>query len=198
MIRILLCTLALAVATLPNVAGADQLTAIIQQDLVALGYAPGNTDGEATVETAIAISKFQAEHDLDVTGEASPQLAGVIKAALSQQGPAAAPAAAAAAPAAAAQAPAADPAMAAAAAQQACLQRKMAAAQEAQESARKRRGFGSLMRAVSRIGGSDVSSAVNEISSDIYNVSATVSDLESAARDLGLTETDIEDCRNPQ
>ena len=68
---------------LPAVAAADQLTQIIQQDLVTLGYEPGNTDGEGTVATAIAISKFQAEHELEVTGEASPQLAGVIKAAIS-------------------------------------------------------------------------------------------------------------------
>jgi peptidoglycan hydrolase-like protein with peptidoglycan-binding domain len=244
MIRILISTLAFVVATLPGVAGADQLTAIIQQDLVTLGYAPGNTDGEATVETAIAISKFQAEHDLDVTGEASPQLAGVVKAALSQQGQAAPAAAAPAAPAmnAAAQQAAAmqaaqmqaaqmqaaqmqsgmdpaamqammaqmqggaamDPAMLQAmqatqaqTAQQACLQQKIAEAQEAQQSAQKRRGFGSLMRAVSRLGGDEIAGSIASATADIAEASATVNDLESAARDLGLTQEDLDTCQSP-
>ena len=60
---------------------ADDLTQMVQQDLSALGYDPGSTDGEMTMQTAIAISKFQAEYDLEVTGEASPQLAGILKAA---------------------------------------------------------------------------------------------------------------------
>jgi len=132
---------------------------------------------------------------MEVTGEITPQLAGVIKAAISQQGaPASASAAAAASPAPAALDPAALQA-----AQQACLQQKVADAQEAQQ---KRRGFGSLMRAVSRtanaIGGNDISNTVAEASADIYTAGAVASDLESAAKDLGLTESDLEACRNPQ
>jgi hypothetical protein len=54
----------------------------IQMDLKNLGYDPGNTDGEMTLETTIAISQFQAERGMAVDGEASPQLAGVLAAAV--------------------------------------------------------------------------------------------------------------------
>jgi hypothetical protein len=37
-------------------AGADELTAMIERDLAALGYETGNVDGEADMRTAIAIS----------------------------------------------------------------------------------------------------------------------------------------------
>lgn len=169
---------------------ADDLTKIIQQDLVALGYDPGNTDGEATTQTVVAISKFQAENDMEVTGETTPQLAGVIKAKLKGgNSPSAAPAAAAA--------PASDPA-ALQAAQQACLQAKIA---EAQEANKKKRGFGSLMRAVGRtagrFGGSDTARDISQATHDVYSVNATAADLDSAAKDLGLTTDDLEECRNP-
>lgn len=166
---------------------ADDLTKIIQQDLVALGYDPGNTDGEATTQTIVAISKFQAENDMEVTGEATPQLAGVIKAKLKGGN----------SPAAAAAAPASDPA-ALQAAQQACLQEKIA---EAQEANKKKRGFGSLMRAVGRtagrFGGGDTAREISQATHDVYSVNATAADLESAAKDLGLTTDDLEACRNP-
>jgi peptidoglycan hydrolase-like protein with peptidoglycan-binding domain len=155
-----------------------------------LGYDPGNTNGEATTQTVVAISKFQAENNLDVTGEASPQLAGVIKAAIKQKN----------APAAAAQVPSSPPQDAATlqAAQQACLQEKIAAAQEANK---KKRGFGSLMRVASRtasrFGGSDTARAISQTSHDVYSVNATAADISSAAKDLGLTEDEIEQCRNP-
>ena len=186
-----LITVLLVVAWVPGLAIADDLTKIIQQDLVTLGYDPGNTDGEATTQTIVAISKFQAENNLDVTGEASPQLAGVIKAAIKQKN----------APAAAAQALStpAPPQDAAAlqAAQQACLQEKIAANQE---SNKKKRGFGSLMRAVSRTAsrvGGDAAYDIARTTHDIYGVNATAADLESAAKDLGLAESDLEECRNP-
>jgi len=266
--------LAVLVLSLPVQAGADELTAIIQKDLQTLGYDVDTTDGELSVKTAVAISQFQAANNLDVTGEVTPQLAGVIKAAIRNQGqlpPQAQPAAVATtAPAApmpgmdpaamqamsqgmavpgmdpamlaammqaqgavgasnpAGQqammqagmdpaamqammaamqdgAPAMDPAMLEAmqaqgeaaqrqSAQQACLQEKIAAAQKAQEAAQKRRGLGSLIRAAARIGGSDVQQAVAEAQGDLYNINATVSDLESAARDLGLTDEDVASC----
>ena len=188
--------LVFVVAALPGLAHADELTAIVQQDLATLGYDPGNLDGEATTQTVVAVSKFQAEHDMEVTGEITPQLAGVIKASISRQGQAAAPAA---------QAPAAAPATAAPdpaalqAAQQACLQRKMA---EAQKSQKKKRGFASLLRAAGRtassLGSSETASKVAQTTADIYTADAVASDLESAAKDLGLTESDLEACRNPQ
>ena len=172
---------------------ADDLTKMIQQDLVALGYDPGNTDGEATTQTIVAISKFQAENNMEVTGEATPQLAGIIKAKLEGGN---SPAGQAGAPAAVAAAPANDPA-ALQAAQQACIQEKIAKAEAANK---KKRGFGSLMRAVSRTAGQAGSSAAQDVSqatSDVYNVNATAADLESAAEDLGLTTDELEECRNP-
>jgi len=58
----------------------DNLTQSVQLHLEALGYDPGNTDGEASVQTSIAISQFQAEKGMAVTGEVSPQLAGILEA----------------------------------------------------------------------------------------------------------------------
>ena len=78
--------------------------------------------------------------------------------------------------------------------QQACLQQKIAEAQAAQESAQRRRGFGSLMRAVSRLGGDEIASSVAGITGDIAEASATINDLQSAARDLGLTEEEVASC----
>lgn len=169
---------------------ADDLTEIIQKDLVKLGYDPGNISGELTTETAIAISKFEAENGLEVTGKPSPQLAGVIKSKMKQGGNAAA-----AAPAATAPAP--DPA-ALQAAQQACLQQKVA---EAQAAKKKKRGFGSLLKAAAntavRFGDNDLARQVSQTSRDVYDVNATAQDWERAADDLGLTTDEIEACRNP-
>lgn len=70
----------------PNVFGADNLLQQIQEDLVTLGYEPGNTDGIPDTLTSIAISQFQAEQALEVTGEPSPQLAGILAAEVDRQG----------------------------------------------------------------------------------------------------------------
>ena len=127
-----------------------------------------------------------------MTGEVTPQLAGIVKAEINKQngtvrvGKSQATAA-----------PATDAATLQAA-QQACLQQKVA---EAQASQKKKRGFGSLMRAVSRtaknLGGSSLTRQIAETSGDVYDVNATAADLESAAKDLGITEDAIEACRNP-
>jgi peptidoglycan hydrolase-like protein with peptidoglycan-binding domain len=184
------CPLFLVLVLLtPAVASADELTQIIQKDLVALGYDPGNIQGDMSTPTIVAISKFQAENGLEVTGEASPQLAGIIKSKLkaSQGGGAAAAAPATAAP---------DPAQLQAA-QQACLQQKVQAAQQSQQT---KRGLGSLMRAVSRTAarlGGDAAADIARASHDIYDANATAADLESAAKDLGISESDIEACRSP-
>jgi peptidoglycan hydrolase-like protein with peptidoglycan-binding domain len=162
---------------------------MIQQDLTALGYDTGGATGEMTTTTAVAISRFQAEHGLEVTGEASPQLAGIVKA--SKKGtymPAAAPVAAPAAQ---------DPATLHAA-QQACLQEKMAATEERNK---KKRGFGSLMRAVSRtathFGNNEIAQSISQTTYDLYDADMTAKDLKSAAKDLGLTTDEVEACRNP-
>lgn len=171
---------------------ADELTQMIQEDLTTLGYDPGDATGEVTTKTIVAISKFQAERDLEVTGEVTPQLVGIVKAALKDQNnPGAGANAVASAP--AARSPAELQA-----AQQACIQDKVAKAQASQK---KKRGLGSLMRAVSRtasqFGNNDVAGDIAQTSNDLYNVNATAADLESAAKDLGISEGDIESCRNP-
>lgn len=176
------------------VASADDLTMMVQTDLATLGYDAGDASGETTTKTIVAISKFQAEHNLEVTGEVTPQLAGILKAEINKQngtvrvGNSGAVAAA----------PATDPA-ALQAAQQACLQEKIA---QAQASQKKKRGFGSLMKAVTNTaarlgGGSELARQAAETSRDVYDVNATAQDWERAAEDLGLTTDDIEACRNP-
>ena len=190
MLRVVLLSVCLFAAPLL----ADELTEIIQKDLIALGYDPGNIQGDISTETIVAISKFQAENDLEVTGQPTPQLAGIIKAKINQRdNPSSgqATAVAAAAPA--------DDAAARQAAQQACLQAKVEAAQASQK---KKKGFGSLMRAVTNTasryaGGSDLARQVSETSYDIYNANATADDWERAAEDLGLTQDDLEECQNP-
>ena len=79
----------LLTCSLAGLALGDELTQIVQQDLTTLGYDTGGVTGTAGTRTIIAVSRFQAEHNLEVTGEITPQLAGVIKAAISKQGTAA-------------------------------------------------------------------------------------------------------------
>ncbi len=80
------------------------------------------------------------------------------------------------------------------AAQQACLEEKVAAARESQQ---KRRGLGRLMGAVSRTAARFGGESVARAARDLYDANATADDLAAAARDLGVTESDIEACRNP-
>lgn len=56
----------------------DDITQSVQKHLQALGYDTGNTDGTLSNETVIAISQFQFEKGMDVTGEVTPQLLGVL------------------------------------------------------------------------------------------------------------------------
>jgi len=63
------------------------LAVVIQQNLRKLGYTPGNTDGVMDKLTVVAISKFQAEKNLEVTGRPSPQLAGILTAAVDALNP---------------------------------------------------------------------------------------------------------------
>ncbi len=167
---------------------ADELTMMVEKDLAALGYATGPVDGEETMETVIAVSKFQAENDMEVTGEITPQLAGVLsaKAANPDMEVASGGSATAARP-------ANDPA-ALRAAQQACLEEKIAAAQEAQK---KKRGFGRLLRAVSRTAGLTDDYDLARKTNDLYSATLTAEDLAAAAEDLGLTESEVAECENP-
>lgn len=189
------CLMALSLS--PGLLAADpELVKTAQKDLIALGYEPGNIQGEVDTKTTVAVSKFQAEHDMAVTGEVTPQLVGAIKAALKQKNQ---PAAASAAPAAAAApAQAQQPQLTLQQRQQNCLQEKYAAAQEKQK---KKRGMMRLLSAVTRtssqFGGGDMASTINQTASQVYSANATADDLSAAAKDLGLTDEEMEECRNP-
>jgi hypothetical protein len=74
------------------------------------------------------------------------------------------------------------------------LQEKIAAAQASQK---KKRGFGSLMRAVTRTAGQMGNYDLYKTTSDVYSAGATAADLSSAAKDLGLTEDEVAACQNP-
>ena len=165
---------------------ADDLVRQVQADLTALGYKPGNIDGEATTPTAVAIAKFQAENGLEVTGETSLMLADILSAKVSQE-----------------DAPPAPPALPAPqardpeelrAAQQACLEKRAASAQAAQK---KKSGIGSLLSAVGRTATRFGNYGISRATEDAYLAGATAGDLSAAAKDLGLTEDDAEACRNP-
>lgn len=58
------------------------LIRMIQLDLVTLGYEPGNADGILSRPTVIAITQYEAANALEVTGRATPQLAGRLQAAV--------------------------------------------------------------------------------------------------------------------
>jgi peptidoglycan hydrolase-like protein with peptidoglycan-binding domain len=167
-------------STPPSPTG-DPLVKAIQQDLVALGYDPGNTHGDLSTPTVVAISKFQAENNLEVTGAATPQLAGILAAKRD------------AAASATRSSPSAETLEQA---QAACLQEKIDAAKK------KKKAFGRFMKAAadttSRYAGTKVSSEVEKASAEAYKADATAKDVEEAAVALGLSEADIESCRKPK
>jgi peptidoglycan hydrolase-like protein with peptidoglycan-binding domain len=155
----------------------DDLTIMVQQHLTSLGYDPGNTNGELSTATIVAISQFQAENDLEVTGEVSPQLAGILAAKASDQEDSARM----------------SPAELQAA-QEACLQEKIAEAEAAQK---KKRGFGSLLSGVGRVAAQMGNAGMGGYVGDVYQAGATADDFAQAAKDLGLTEEDVAECENP-
>ena len=53
-------------------------------------------------------------------------------------------------------------------------------------------------RTASQVGGIDMGSEIAKVSYDIYQADATARDLKRAAKDLGITEDDLESCRNPE
>jgi peptidoglycan hydrolase-like protein with peptidoglycan-binding domain len=155
--------------------GNQGLVVMVQKHLTNLGYDTGNVKGEMTTETIVAISQFQAENGLPVTGEVSPQLAGILAAQSSAKKPEPTP-------------------EELQAAQQACLQEKMEAAQAAQK---KKRGFGSLLSGVGKVAAQMGNYDIAGYTHDIYQANSTAEDFKQAAKDLGLTEEDIEACQNP-
>lgn len=188
-----LCCLALT-ATANVIAADPELVKMAQKELIALGYEPGNIQGEVDTQTTVAVSKFQAENDMDVTGEVTPQLIGALRAAKNKSNQTAATPAA--------PAPGQMPQqqqLTLQQRQQACLQEKYAAAQERQK---KKRGMMRLLSAVSRtsrqFGDGGLAGDISRASTEAYNVNATADDLEAAGKDLGLTPDEMEECRNPQ
>jgi peptidoglycan hydrolase-like protein with peptidoglycan-binding domain len=172
----------LAAASRP---GGDEVLRMVQENLAALGYDTGNTDGIESTETTIAISQFQAENGMDVTGKPSPQLAGILAAKVAGAGSPA-------------PATSADDAAALEAARQECLQQKIA---EAEEAKKKKKGFGKLLGAVARTTAryatGDFASDVANASREAYKADATAKDMADAAEALGLSEDDIAACQNP-
>jgi peptidoglycan hydrolase-like protein with peptidoglycan-binding domain len=170
-----------APSTTPSSTG-DPLVQSIQRDLVTLGYDPGNTRGELSTPTVVAISKFQAENNLEVTGDATPQLAGILAAKRDA--------------AASSTATASSGTESLEEAQAVCLQQKIDAAKK------KKKAFGRFVKAAantaSRYGGTQVSNEVEKASAEAYRADATAKDLEEAADALGLSKADIESCRNPK
>lgn len=173
---------------------ADELVQIVQQDLTTLGYDPGAADGTATTKTIIAVSKFQAEHNLEVTGEITPQLAGVIQAAISQKSASASSAQVTVTAEVTPEQQQAD----LEARQAACLQEKVQAAQQAEQT---KSGIGKLFSAVSRTasqyGSAGTIADLTSTADQVYSADATMGDLKGAAHDLGISESDIEACKNP-
>lgn len=187
-----LCCFALTVS-LNAIAADPELVKMAQKELIALGYDVGNIQGEVDTQTTVAVSKFQAEQGMDVTGEVTPQLIGALKAAKNKGSQTAATSAAA---------PGQMPQqqqLTLQQRQQNCLQEKYQAAQERQK---KKRGMMRLLRAAARTSGrwgsGDLASSIGQISSDVYSATATADDLQQAGKDLGLTDDEMEECRNPQ
>ena len=58
----------------------DNMVQSVQLHLQALGYTPGNTNGDLDLETQIAISEFEASKGRTPTGEASPIVLGILSA----------------------------------------------------------------------------------------------------------------------
>ena len=69
---------------------------------------------------------------------------------------------------------------------------------EAQAKQKKKRGFGRLLSAVSRTAFQSGNYDVGRTVDDVYAANATADDLAAAAKDLGLTEDDLEECRGSQ
>ncbi len=189
MVFVLACTQA-------GLSFADELTQIVQQDLATLGYDPGSLDGSPTTKTIIAVSRFQSEHNMEVTGEITPQLAGVIKAAISQKNSLADSTRTAVA--AQGEMTPAETQADLKARQQACLQKKV---DDARQASQMKSGFSKLFSAASRTAshfiGGETAAQISTTTSDVYSVDATFTDLQGAAKDLGISESDVEACQNP-
>jgi peptidoglycan hydrolase-like protein with peptidoglycan-binding domain len=187
---------------------ADDLTLMVEQDLAALGYDTGAVDGEETMETVIAISKFQAQNDIEVTGEVTPQLAGILSAKNSASNQATSPVDIAQTPTASV-APVPEPMVGEAtqmsapmtdeealqAARQACLEEKI---QKQQAKNEKKRSLSNLFGAASRIAGRQGNYDMQRAAAEAYDANATADDVGIIAKELGLSKKQVRACENPE
>jgi len=80
-------------------------------------------------------------------------------------------------------------------AQQACLERKMA---EAEQASKTKSGLSSLFSGISKVASQFAGIDLSETTNDIYQANSSAEDFAKAAEDLGLTESDVAECQNPQ
>jgi len=82
--------------------------------------------------------------------------------------------------------------------QQACIEEAVKAAEQKKSAQKSTKGIGRLLgkmaRTANRLG---LSNKLGGVSRDIYNANATATDVADIARDLGITEEDVERCREP-
>ena len=80
--------------------------------------------------------------------------------------------------------------------QQACLEQSAKQAQQ-QKNAEKKKSFGNLMGAVARTANRFGVGNMNAVTRNVYDANATAEDVATVAEELGITEEDVERCRNP-
>jgi hypothetical protein len=85
-----------------------------------------------------------------------------------------------------------------AARQQACIEEAAKAAEETRSAQKKTKGIGRLLgkmsRTANRLG---ISNKLGGASRDIYDANATATDIADITEDLGITEDDVERCKDP-
>jgi peptidoglycan hydrolase-like protein with peptidoglycan-binding domain len=191
-----------------GVAFADDLTLMVEKDLAALGYETGPVDGEETMATVIAISKFQAQNDMEVTGEVTPQLAGILSAKRSDSNQLTDSIDIAETPTASSE-PIPEPNVGEAAqtpapmtdeealqvAQQACLEEKIRKQQAKDE---KKRSLSNLLGAAGRIAARQGNYDIQQATAEAYDANATADDVGIIAKELGLSKKQVRACENPE
>lgn len=85
-----------------------------------------------------------------------------------------------------------------AARQQACIEEAAKAAEQANSAKTKTKGFGRLLGKISRTANRmGISNKLGGASREIYDANATATDIEDIATELGITEDDVERCKDP-
>jgi hypothetical protein len=85
-----------------------------------------------------------------------------------------------------------------AARQQACIEEAAKSAEQTRNAKKKTRGVGRLLGKLSRTANRmGISNKLGGASRDIYNANATATDVADIADELGISEDDVERCRDP-